>query len=110
MATNYKILGQQMPTSTSNVDLYTVPAGTQTVISTLHVANVSSTASLARIFVRNNGAAAGTSNALVYDVSVPANSIFAMTEGITLDASDIITVRSGTANALVFHAFGSEVA
>jgi hypothetical protein len=26
-----------------------------------------------------------------------------------MDAADVITVRSGTANALTFHAFGNEI-
>jgi hypothetical protein len=40
---------------------------------------------------------------------VPGNSTITMTLGITLNAGDIITVRSGTANALTFHAFGNEI-
>jgi len=109
MATNYKILGQAAPADTSNADLYTVPSATQAVISTIHVANVSASVATCRIFVRNNAAAASTANAIAYDVSVPANSLFAITEGITIDAADVITVRSSVASALTFHAFGSEV-
>lgn len=109
MANTYKVLGQAAPSDTSNSDLYTVPSGTAAIASTLHVANVSGNAALCRIFVRVAGAPATAANAIAYDVSVAANSIFAMTTGMTLSATDVVTVRTDTANALTFQLFGSEV-
>lgn len=110
MASTYKVLGQSAPADTNNTNLYTVPTSTQAVISTIAIANTSSAASTFRIFVRVSGAAAATSNAFVYDAYVSAYDTTPITIGVTLSAGDIITVRSGTANALTFHAFGSEVA
>jgi len=110
MATTYKVLGQAAPADTANADLYTVPASTEAVISTIVVSNVTATDATCRIFVRVAGAAAAAGNALVYDGSVTANDFTAVTVGITLAATDVITVRSGTANALTFQAFGSEIA
>jgi len=110
MATTYKVLGQAAPADTANADLYTVPASTEAVISTIVVSNVTATNATCRIFVRVAGAAAAAGNALVYDGSVTANDFTAVTVGITLAATDVITVRSGTANALTFQAFGSEIA
>lgn len=109
MATSYKILGQARPSNTSNVDLYTVPAGTETVISSIFVANSTSTARNFRIFIRNDGATAGQANAIAYDVEMAGNSFTAITTGITLDESDVITVQSAASNALTFSAFGSEI-
>lgn len=109
MPTVYKILGQAFPTNTSNTDLITVSSGHQEIISTLVVSNVTSTDATCRIFARIGGATAGTSNAIVYDVTVPGNGIQAFTLGITITATDVITVRSGTANALCFTAFGTEI-
>lgn len=109
MANTYKILGQVRPSDTNNANLYTVPSLTSAIVSTLHIANVTSGAATARIFVRNNGAAASEANAVAYDVEIAGNSLFAMTTGLTLAAGDIITVRSSTGNALAFHLFGSEV-
>lgn len=109
MPTNYKVLGQSLPSTTSNTDLYTVPAGTQTVVSTINVANVTATAATYRIFVRVAGAAAASSQALVYDASAAANSTTAITIGVTLNATDVLTVQSGTGSALAFQAFGSEI-
>ena len=109
MANTYKILGQANPSTTSNVDLYTVPSGTATVVSTLVVTNVTATEALAHVFVRSVGISATTSNAIMYDVTIAANSVATFTLGITMSAGDVITVRSDTANAVCFHAFGSEV-
>jgi hypothetical protein len=109
MAVAYKILGQSAPADTSNADLYTVPSATETIISTLAIANTTANSANARIFIRNDAAAAATSNAIVYDVPVDGNSVINITAGITLNASDVISVRSSIANALTFHAFGSEI-
>lgn len=109
MPTTYKVLGQSAPANTSNADLYTVPAGRAAVISTLTVTNDTGTAATARVFVRVAGAAAGLTNALIYDTSFPANSVTGFTFGITLGAGDIITVQTNTANAITFMAFGSEI-
>ena len=109
MPTNYKVLGQSAPATTSDADLYTVGAGKEAVISTLTVTNDSGTAATGRIYVRVGGAAAALTNALVYDMSFAANSVTGFTFGITLSATDIITVQTGTANALTFMAFGSEI-
>jgi hypothetical protein len=109
MATNYKVLGQAAPANTNNADLYSVPSGTQTVVSTLNVANVTAEEATCRIFVRIGGAAAATSNAVAFDLSVPSRSIVAITTGMTLAATDVVTVRSSVSNALTFSLFGSEI-
>lgn len=110
MATTYKVLGQAAPADTANADLYTVPASTEAVISTLLITNTTATDATCRIFVRVGGAAAAASNAVVYDGVVSANDFKAVTVGITLAATDVVTIQSGTADALTFQAFGSEIA
>jgi hypothetical protein len=109
MPINYKILGQLAPANTSDANLYTVPANTQTIVSTISVTNDTATAATFRIHTRLNGAAAGAVNALYFDAPLAANSTLLVTAGLSLSAGDIITVRSGTADALTFQAFGSEV-
>lgn len=109
MATTYKVLGQAAPADTNNADLYTVPSATQAVVSTINVANVTATDTTFSIHVRVAGAAVANSNALAKDITLGANSIFSATQGLTLGATDVITVQSGTADAITFQAFGSEV-
>jgi hypothetical protein len=108
MPVAYKILGQSAPATTSNADLYTVPSATQTVVSSIVVCNTTALDATARIFIRNNAAAAAASNAIIYDATISANSTAGYSLGITIDATDVITVRSSTANAITFSAFGSE--
>ena len=110
MATVYKVLGQQAPATTSNTDLYTVGAGKSAVISTLHIANTTASSATCRVFIRVAGAAAATTNAIVYDGVVLPNDFKALTEGFTLAATDVVTVQSGTSSALTFQLFGSEIA
>jgi hypothetical protein len=105
----YKVLGQSAPANTSNADLYTVPASTSAIVSSLTISNTTATSATARVFVRVAAAAAAASNAIIYDVSIAGNSVASFTLGITLATTDVITVRTGTANALTFQAFGSQV-
>ncbi len=109
MPTSYKVLGQVAPTNTSDTTLYTVPAATQTVVSTLSVTNDTTASATFRVYVRVAGAAASATNTLFFDTALAANSTAFFTVGLTLGAGDILTVRSGTANAFTFQAFGSEV-
>ena len=73
MATTYKVLGQSNPAATTLTTLYTVPAATETIISTIVVANQAASAATYRIAVRVNGAGIAASQYIAYDVSLPAN-------------------------------------
>lgn len=111
MATAYSILGQSAPANTNNADLFSVTSAHEYVVSTIVVANTTASAATYRIFARKAGAAAGASNAIVYDATCPGNSTVTLTLGVTLSgtAGDVLTVRTGTANALTFTAFGSDI-
>lgn len=110
MATqSYKVLGQVAPSATTETDLYTVPAATETVVSTLVVANRAATSATYRISVSVNGAATATKDYIAYDVSIGSNAIASFTLGLTADATDKIRVYASSAN-LSFNLFGSEIA
>jgi hypothetical protein len=109
MATAYKILGQAKPSDTSNATLYTVPASTEAIVSTLTVANVTAADQTFRLFVVGSGDSATTGNAIAYDSTLTANSFTAFTLGLTLEAGDSIIVRTGTGDAITFQAFGTEL-
>lgn len=108
MPTTYKVLGQSAPAATTDTALYTVPASTQTVVSTIVVANRSATAANYRIAVRPAGAGISNQHYLAYDVAVGGGDSTTLTLGITLGATDVITVRASTAD-MSFSAFGSEI-
>lgn len=109
MATTYKVLGQSNPSATTATTLYTVPSATQAVVSTIVIANLTSTAATFRVAIRVAGATLANSQYVAYDITVGASDSTALTLGITLGAADVITVYGSTAN-LTFTAFGSEIA
>lgn len=105
----YKVLGQAHPAGTTETNLYTVPAATDTIASTLSITNVTASPASARVWVRVGGATTAHLNALLFDVPIPANTVVAFTIGLTLDVTDIVTVRSSVGNSLTFQLFGSEI-
>ena len=109
MATSYKVLGQSNPSATTATTLYTVPSATQAVVSTIVICNQAASAATFRISVRPAGASQTAAMYLAYDVTVGASDSTALTLGITLGATDVITVYGSTA-ILSFAAFGSEIA
>lgn len=111
MATTYKILGQVAPAANvaGGSQLYAVPSNTSAVVSTIVICNRGTTSATYRIALREDNAALDNKQYLAFDTSVPANTTTTFTLGITLSATDSITVIASTAN-LTFQAFGSEVA
>jgi hypothetical protein len=108
MATNNKVHGQSNPAATTATSLYTVPAATQAIISTVVVTNQAATAGTYRIAVRVAGAALAANQYIAYDVSLPANASDTLTLGLTLGAADVVTVYASSAT-FSFSAFGSEL-
>lgn len=107
--TTYKILGQSAPAATTETVLYTVPASTETIISTIAVANRSSTDATFRISCSVAGAATATKDYVAYDLTCAGNGVNYFTLGISLSAADKIRIYASSAN-LSFTAFGSEIA
>ena len=108
MATVYKVLGQSNPAATTATTLYTVPSSTSTIASTLNVCNMASSAATFRIAVRPAGATLASTHYLTYDTSVPANDSIAITLGMTLATTDVVTVYSST-TTINFTLFGTEL-
>ena len=108
MTVVYKVLGQSNPASSTLTTLYTVPSLTSTVISTVAVCNQAATASTFSITVQPAGAALLAKHYLNYNTPLPANDTITLTIGITLAATDIISVYAGS-STLSFSAFGSEI-
>jgi len=108
MAYAYKVLAQSAPSATTNTDIYTVGSGKQAIVSTITVANRSATARTYRIAVRPAGATLANQHYIAYDVSLAANDTTALTLGITLTATDVVTVYASTTD-LSFGIFGSEI-
>lgn len=108
MATTYKVLGQSNPSALTATTLYTVPAATQAVVSTINICNLSTSNSTFRLAVRPAGASLANTHYLAYDVPIPSNDTIAMTIGMTLGNTDVVTVQASTGNTN-FTLFGSEI-
>ena len=109
MAITYKVLGQSAPSATTNTDVYTVGAGKQSTISTIAICNRASTQATYRIAIRPDGAAIANSHYIAYDSIIAGNDTVFLTVGITVDASDVVTVYASTADTS-FNIFGVEIA
>jgi len=107
MASTYKVLGQSIPAAATLTTLYTVPAATQAVASTLSICNqgVSTTV---RVAVRPAGAGIVASHYIVFDTTINQYDTVFLTLGITLATTDVVSVYAGTAN-VSFNLFGSEI-
>lgn len=107
MPSAYKVLGQSIPAAVTNTDVYTVPASTSAVVSTLSICNqgVSTTV---RVAVRPAGAAIADQHYVIFDAVVSAKDTLFLTLGITLATTDVVTVYAGTAN-VSFNLYGSEI-
>lgn len=102
-----KVLGQQYPTAATATTLYTCGVANGTVVSTINVANTSTTADSIRIAVRPAGATLANQHYIVYGATIPGNGQYAFTAGVTLANTDVITVYS-TNGTSAFNAYGQE--
>jgi glucose-6-phosphate dehydrogenase assembly protein OpcA len=108
MPTTYKVLAQSNPSATTATTLYTVPSSTSTVVSTITVSNQAASAGSFRIAVRPAGATLAAVHYVAYDVAIAANDTTAITLGLTLATTDVVTVYASSAT-MSFHAYGSEI-
>lgn len=110
-----KVLGQSFPAAATLTTLYTVPASTQTTVSTITVCNRSGTVvDQVRISIAPAGAAdaaaqyiyGGNATAGV-GLAVSVLDTFSATLGITLAATDVVRVYSVNGTS-TFNIFGAE--
>ena len=109
MAEVLKVLGQLNPSAATLTDIYTVPAATSAVISSIIVANRdASVATSFRITVAVAGAGDSSEQYIYDDIDIPAKDTFTASLGITLAATDVIRVYA-TLATLSFNIYGSEI-
>lgn len=119
MPQTYRNIAQIVPTASTSTDLYTVPANTSVIVSTLVVCNQTTSNATFRVALRSGTAAAGagtsalgttltpsTSSYVFYDTTVYANSTISVTLGITAIAGEVFTVYS-SGSPVSFQLYGS---
>lgn len=111
MATAYKLNQVQGTASTGTyATLYTVPASTEAIVSTILICNTGTSSVTYRIGLMASAGTPAVANGefIAYDATVAANDTVALTLGIVLEATQVIRVSS-SANDLNFNAYVSEV-
>lgn len=108
MATNYKVLGQINPIANTLTTAYTVPSATQTVVSTVTVCNLANTAATFSLAVQPANAVIANKHYINYQTTLPANDTIALTLGITLGNTDVVSANCSTSTVSV-NVFGSEI-
>jgi hypothetical protein len=106
MASTGLVLGQANPLALTLTTLYTVPALTYAVGSSIIICNRSTTPSEFRIAVRPAGAAISDEHYIYYDMEI--YKTFIATIGITLATTDVVSVYAKDAT-LSFNLFGQEI-
>jgi hypothetical protein len=107
MTATYSVLGQQAPTNTSETTLLTVAADKQVVTSTLSCCNLTSDIVKATVNVKPAGASTAARHRLLYQAEIRPGNSLVLTLGLTLAATDVVSVQSDTANGLAFHLYGT---
>jgi len=108
VAETIKVLGQSNPVATTLTDIYTVGASKASVVSTLAIANRSSSTISVRVSVAVGGAVDSVEQYILYDVQVGKNETNFYTLGLTLAATDVVRGYTDVAEAS-FSLFGTEV-
>ena len=108
MANNYKSPVQVKPSANTLTTLYTVPADTQAVFSAINICNLSSTSASIRIAFRSNGASIEDKHYILFDTVISGNDTFMINQGMSMGATDVLSVFASTAS-VSFTGFYAEV-
>ena len=109
MAVSYKVLGQAKPAANTNTTLYTVPTGSgnYAVVSSLVINNLTGDLTNVRVAIRPAGETLEDKHYIIYGNGVSPYSSQVFTIGITLAATDVVTVYD-LSGKCSFNLFGSE--
>lgn len=110
MPTSYKVLGQAQGGSslTSYTTLYTVPASTSAIISTISVCNTNASSDYKFRIAISTSTTPSAANWIAYDSIVAANDTSFITVALTMDTTYKYLIVSSENSALSFSVFGSE--
>jgi hypothetical protein len=105
----YKVIAQANPAATTLTDVYTVPAVTAAVISSIIIANRNSANRSFRISIAVAGATDAFEQYIAFDETISGNAVYEFTIGATLGAGDVVRVYVSDADLSV-NVFGTEIA
>lgn len=106
MGTVRKVLGQS--TGVADTVVYTSPANTDTVISSIVICETNGVAATVRITIDPaGGTATAAGKSVAWDLAIGANQTVALALGITLEAGGKVVMKASTANVTV-NLFGQQ--
>ena len=109
MPQTYKVLGQSAPAANTTANVYTVPAATQAVVSSIVITNRNTNANVTyRLAVQPAGAAIANQHYIAYDSTVTALDSIALSLGVSMGNTDVLSVYAGNSN-VSFSVFGVEI-
>lgn len=103
----YKVLGQSNPAAATLTTLYTVPASTSAVCSTIAICNQGVSA-LYRVAIRPAAASITAAHFIVFDATINSLDTMFLTIGTTLATTDVVSVQSSTSTCS-FNLSGTEI-
>jgi len=111
MAKTYKRLGAATPASDTYTALYSVPASTSSVISTISICNATASSRTFRLGIVESATAASAialNEHFVFDTAVAANDTIMLTLGISMNNQQKLICLANTAS-VAFNAWGVEI-
>ena len=109
MATTYKNARVQgTAASTTYATLYTAPADTEAVLSTIAVCNTSASSGTYRVSIMDSAGTPAAADWIVYDATIPGNDTVFLTVGLTMQETQVMRVSS-SATTITFSAYISEL-
>jgi hypothetical protein len=106
MAVIGKILGQLVPAPDTLEDLYAVPTGAQTTVTSLSICNFGTDTDAFTVMLAESGGMEESKQYLYASEPIEGPNTFVATIGLTLYSDDVIRVRSS--GSCAFQAFGLE--
>lgn len=103
-----KVLGQIVPTANVLTDLYTVPLGVQTSISSITICNQDAIDVTFSVSIVPGGVADNPKQYIYYNTLIYNSDSFIFTGGVSLASGDVVRV-STTSSLVSFNIFGVEV-
>jgi hypothetical protein len=108
MANTYKSPVQVEPAANTLTTLYTVPASTQSIFSALNICNTASVSASVRVAFRPSGEAIQRKHYILYDAIISGNDTYMINQGMSMSATDVLSVYASTAS-VSFTGFYAEV-
>ena len=110
MAIQEKTLGQSTVLSASNSTIYTVPAGTTTVVKIIWICNTTANDVTIELWNVPNGGSAADGNKLMGGVTIPAGDFIQVSTYLPMEtAGDTLQAKGSTNVALTVNLYGAEI-